>query len=258
MVTDSQVRLLRRKLMQKKTLVAAAAAAGMSERSARTWREGPVPSATKEPRAWRTRVDPFAGVWEAELVPLLERDERRVLEARTVLAELERRHPGGYGEGQLRTLQRRIREWRALHGPEQEVFFEQKHIPGREGAFDFTDAHELGVTISGEAFEHLLFEFVLSYSGWTWSALAFSETFEALSEGLQGALWELGGAPEISRSDNLSAATHEIKRTGGRALTARCCPFVKSCAADVGYLLRAVNSAANSWALGVRWRLAGH
>jgi hypothetical protein len=221
MVTDSQVRLLRRKLMERKTLAAAAAAAGMSERSGRSWKEGPMPSAAKEPRRWRTRLDPFAGVWEGELVPLLERDEERVLEARTVLAELERKHPGGYSESHLRTLQRRMRQWRALHGPEKEVFFEQEHIPGREGAFDFTDATELGVTISREPFEHLLFEFVLSYSGWTWSALAFSETFEALSEGLQGALWELGGVPEISRSDNLSAATHEIKLTGGRALTAR-------------------------------------
>src|SRR5271169_4278058 len=169
MVTDSQVRLLRRKLMQRKTLAAAAAAAGMSERSAGTWQEGPMPSATKEPRSWRTRLDPFIGVWEGELVPLLERDEERVLEARVVLAELERKHPGGYSEAQLRTLQRRMRQWRALHGPEKEVFFEQEHVPGREGAFDFTDAKALGVTIRGEAFDHLLFEFVLSYSGWSWS-----------------------------------------------------------------------------------------
>jgi hypothetical protein len=221
LVTDIQVRLLRRKLMTGKRLIAAAAAAGMSERTGRTWREGPLPSVTKKPRSWRTRPDPFAGVWEGELVPLLELDEKRVLEARTLLAELERRLPGEYGEAQLRTLQRRMREWRALHGPEKEVFFEQAHVAGREGAFDFTDARELEVTVLGEAFEHLLFEFVLSYSGWTWSAVAFSETFEALSEGLQGALWALGGAPQISRSDNLSAATHEIKLTGGRALTTR-------------------------------------
>lgn len=221
MVTDIQVRLLRRKLMTGKTLVGAAAAAGMSERTARTWKEGPLPSATKEPRSWRTRVDPFAEVWESELVPLLDSDEKGVLEGRTLLAQLERKHPGEYSEAQLRTLQRRMREWRALHGPEKEVFFEQEHVPGREGAFDFTDARDLGVTISGETFEHLLFEFVLSYSGWTWSRVAYSESFEALSEGLQGALWALGGAPHVSRSDNLSAATHEIKLTGGRALTAR-------------------------------------
>ncbi len=221
MVTDKQVRLLRTKLMQGKTQVAAAAAASMSERSARSWKEGLLPSLTRRPRTWRTRPDPFAEVWAAELVPLLERDEERVLEARTLLFELEQKYPGQYGERRLRTLQRRMRHWRALHGPEREVFFEQEHVPGREGAFDFTDATDLGVTICGELLEHLLFEFVLSFSGWTWTGLSYSETFEALSEGLQGALWALGGCPGVARSDNLSAATHEIKLTGGRALTAR-------------------------------------
>jgi hypothetical protein len=221
MVTDGQVRLLRRKLMQEKTLVAAAAAAGMSERAARTWKEGPVPSARKTPRHWRTRRDPFAEVWAAELVPLLERDEARILEGRTLLAELEKKHAGRFGDSHLRTLQRRMRDWRALHGPEREVMFPQEHVPGREAAFDFTHGRELGVTICGEAFDHLLFEFVLSYSGWTWACVAYSETFEALSMGLQGALWELGGCTEVARSDNLSAATHELKQTGGRTLTRR-------------------------------------
>lgn len=221
MLTDKQVRLLRKKLMQGKTQVAAAAAASMSERSARSWKEGPLPSLTGRSRTWRTRPDPFAEVWAAEMVPLLERDEERVLEARMLLFELEQKYPGQYDERRLRTLQRRMRNWRALHGPEREVFFEQEHVPGREGAFDFTDATNLGVTICGELFEHLLFEFVLSFSGWTWTGLSYSETFEAMSEGLQGALWELGGCPEVARSDNLSAATHEIKLTGGRALTAR-------------------------------------
>jgi transposase InsO family protein len=221
MVTDSQVRLLRHKLMQGKSQIAAAAAAGMSERSARTWKEGSLPSATKEPRDWRTRLDPFAGVWESELVPLLLEDKKGILEARTLLAELEKKHEGRFSEGQIRTLQRRMRDWRALYGPVREVMFPQEHVPGRECAFDFTHGKELEVTIRGEQFDHLLFECVLSFSGWTWVCVAFSETFEALSMGLQGALWELGGCPEVARSDNLSAATHELKRTGGRTLTRR-------------------------------------
>jgi hypothetical protein len=221
MVTDTQVRLLRRKLMEGKTLVGAAASGGMSERTARRWKEGPLPSATKKPRDWRTRPDPFAAVWNSEVVPLLEKDEDRVLEARTVLGVLDRTHAGEYGESQLRTLQRRMREWRALYGPEREVFFQQEHPPGRECAFDFTDATCLGVTIGGELLEHLLFECVLSFSGTTYVELAYSETFEALSSGLQGALWAWGGCPEVARSDNLSAATHELKLTGGRGLTGR-------------------------------------
>jgi hypothetical protein len=207
--------------MQGKTLVAAAAAAGMCERTAREWKEGLLPSASKTPRHWRTRPDPFAEVWDKELVPLLEQDKKRVLEAKTLLAELEKTRPGAFSEAQLRTLQRRMRDWRALHGPAREVIFPQEHLPGREGCFDFTHAKELGVTIGGEPFDHLLFEFVLSFSGWTWSCLAYSETFEALSMGLQGALWDLGGCPEVARSDNLSAATHELRLTGGRTLTRR-------------------------------------
>lgn len=221
MVTDSQVKLLRRKAMQGKTLVAAAAAAGMCERSARRWKEGLLPSEAKKPRHWRTRADAFVEVWKDELVPLLEKDADRVLEARTLLSQLEKKHPGRFDESQLRTLQRRIREWRALHGPARDVIFPQEHPPGREGCFDFTHVKELGVTICGEPFDHLLFEFVLSYSGWTWSGLAYSETFEALSLGLQSAVWELGGCPEVARSDNLSAATHELKRERGRGLTRR-------------------------------------
>ena len=222
MVSDGQVRLLRKKRMEGKTLVAAAAAAGMAERTARTWlEEGLLPSQTKGPRHWRTRADPFAGVWEAEVVPLLRSDEEGKLQAKTVLAELERKHPGLFEAGQVRTLQRRMRWWRALLGPEKEVMFEQEHVPGREGAFDFTNANELGVTIGGAQFDHLLFEFALSYSGWFTASVAFAETFEALSAGLQGALWELGGSPRIARSDNLSAATHELKVTAGRGLTTR-------------------------------------
>jgi len=221
MVTDEQVRLLRKTRMKGKTQATAAATAGMSERSARTWQAGPLPSEVKKPRSWRTRPDPLERVWTSDLVPLLESDGARALEARTLLWELEKKYPGEYGERVLRTLQRRVRDWRALNGPEKEVYFQQEHVPGREAAFDFTSANALGVMIDGEPFEHLLFELVLSYSGWTWAEVAFSESFEALSHGLQGALWELGGAPEVSRSDNLSAATHELKQTGGRDLTKR-------------------------------------
>lgn len=220
MVTDAQVRLLRKKMAEGKTVAAAAAAAGMSERSAYTWKQGPLPSETKEPRAWRTRPDPFAAVWESEVVPLLRRDETGALEATTVLAELQRRHGDAYGPAQLRTLQRRMQQWRALHGPGKEVMFEQVHPPGREGAFDFTDATELGVTIAGQLFVHLLFQFVLSFSKWRWVGIAFSETFEALVRGLQDALWDLGGVPAVCRSDNLSAATHQIPG-GGRELNRR-------------------------------------
>jgi hypothetical protein len=221
LVSDAQIQLMRRKRMDGKTQAAAAAAAGMSLRTAREWDTGPAPSATKQLRDWRTRPDPFAAVWTSEVEPLLQRDLKGVLEAKIVLEELRTRHPDQFHPGQARTLQRRFREWRALHGPEPEVFFEQIAVPGREAAIDFTHGTDLGVTIAGEPLAHLLFEFVLSYSHWTWVAVAFGETFEALTAGLQGALWALGGVPAVLRSDNLSAATHELKQSNGRDLTRR-------------------------------------
>jgi len=221
MVTDAQVRVLRQKRMEGKTMETAAAAAGMGVRTAQKWQTGSLPSATKRLRTWRTRPDPFSEVWSAEVVPLLQADTKGVLQAVTLLEVLEQKHPGCFGVGQLRTLQRRVRDWRAVQGPEKEVFFQQVHPPGREAQMDFTHATELGVTIRGVLFVHLLFEFVLSHSGWTWACLAFGETFEALSSGLQGAVWELGGAPAVARTDNLSAATHELRRSGGRAFNRR-------------------------------------
>ncbi|MCP4663813.1 MAG: IS21 family transposase [bacterium] len=221
MVTDEQVKLLRRKRMEGKNQEAAAAAAGMSVRTARSWESGPLPSGAKKKRWWRTREDPFEGVWDSDVVPLLKQDKKGELQAKTVMAELMVRHPSRFSGGELRTLQRRVRDWRAVHGPDKEVYFEQEHPPGREAAMDFTHGTELEVTVAGEPLKHLLFVFRLSFSGWVWVCLAFGETFEALVAGLQGALWSLRGRPSVVRHDNLSAATHELKKSRGRSLTKR-------------------------------------
>ena len=185
MVTDQQVVLLRKKLMKGKTLTAAAAAAGMSERSGRNWREGKLPSdKKKQRRRWRTRPDPFEDVWTETIEPLLQIDKDSVLQATTILEWLNRNNPGRFKATQLRTLQRRIRDWRALNGPGKEVYFPQVHPPGREAQVDFTSASKLRVKIAGEDFPHLLFEFVLSFSGWRYVAIARSETFLAFKQGL--------------------------------------------------------------------------
>ena len=207
--------------MEGKSQQGAAAASGMSVRTARTWQRGRLPSEKKGKRRWRTRPDPFAGVWAEEVEPLLRSDVEGALKATTILEWLDERHPGRFSLSQLRTLQRRLRDWRALSGPDREVFFEQEHPPGREAQVDFTHCGELGVTICGEPFGHLLFHFVLSHSGWRYVDIAYGETFAALVKGMQGALWELGGVPEVLRTDNLSAATHELKGSGGRALNER-------------------------------------
>ncbi len=221
MVTDEQVRLLRKKRMEGKTLVAAAAAAGMSERTARAWQDGMLPSETRGDRTWRTRSDPFAEVWVAEVEPLLRADADGGLEAKTIFDKLVTDHPGEFDAGQLRTLQRRVREWRARSGPPREVFFPQEHRPGRMAAVDFTCCNELAVTIAGAPFRHMFFHLVLAFSGWHYIELALGETFEALVRGLQNALFSVGGVPEVLRQDNLSAATHELIKSGGRTLTRR-------------------------------------
>ena len=208
--------------MEGKTQQAAAAASATSERSVRRWQRGGLPSDRKKAgRNWRTRPDPFADVWESDVEPLLGSDPEGELSATTILEWLDERHPGRFGRSQLRTLQRRIRDHRALHGPDREVYFEQEHPPGREAQVDFTHCSELGVTIRGEPFRHLLFHFVLSHSGWSYAQVCFGETFGALVKGLQEALWELGGVPRVVRTDNLSAATHDLKNSSGRALNAR-------------------------------------
>ena len=132
--------------------------------------------------------------------------------------EFGRRYPGRFQAGQLRTLQRRFRDWRALRGADREVYFAQRHHRGEQSQSDFTDMRSLGVTIAGVAFEHLVYHFVLTYSNWESVSRCHTETFEALSEGLQEALWRLGGVPEEHRTDNLSAATHELAKSRGRGL----------------------------------------
>ena len=204
--------------MKGKTQQAAAAASDMSERSVRNWNKGPLPSEKKDRRRKSTRPDPFAGVWAEEVEPLLEADVDRILAAPTVLEWLDERHPGRFNASHLRTLQRRIRDWRALNGPEREVYFEQKHPPGREAQMDFTHCDSLKVTIGGEPFPHMVFEFILSHSGWRYAQICFSETFVALVSGLQGALWELGAAPEVVRSDNLGCCDAQAEGRQGPRL----------------------------------------
>jgi hypothetical protein len=152
---------------------------------------------------------------------MLRRDLHGTLMATTIFDWLEEKYPGRFRGGQLRSLQRRFRDWRAVYGPDQEVFFPQEHPPGREAQLDFTHGDALQVTIAREPFSHLLFEFVLSYSGWRCVDLAMGETLEALVKGLQSSLWEIGGSPEVVKTDNLTAATHELRYSKGRELNTR-------------------------------------
>ena len=196
-----------------------AAKAGFSKATGHRIEDDPrLPSQKKAPRG-RRRPDPLAEVWDGEIVPILK--SAPGIRAIAVLEEIRRRHPE-IAPGIRRTLERRMRMWRALVGPEQDVIFRQEHEPGRLGLSDFTDTSALGVTVAGVVLGHRLYHFRLAFSGFEHAHVVLGgESFVALAEGLQNALWALGGAPREHRSDSLSAAFCNLDRAAQEDLTRR-------------------------------------
>ena len=219
MLDDGRVRELLWLVGQGEPLYRAALRLGTTEKTARRYvRAGRLPSEMTTERTYRTREDPFEEVWP-EVVARLE--DAPELEAKTIFEYLTTEQPETWQEGQLRTLQRRVHDWRVRFGPEREIFFPQLRHPGKQGQSDFTSMNELEITIAGEPFAHLLYHFVLPYSNWEYAEVAFSESFAALSQGMQNAFWTLGARPEEHRTDNLSAATHDLHKEAGRAFNDR-------------------------------------
>ena len=207
------------KFRQTDTLPVAAAKASISRATAfRFERDGRVPPHQETPRG-RRRADPLSDIFEAEVVPMMKAASG--LRSVAIFQELQRRHPD-MPEGIRRTLERRIRAWRALHGAEQDVIFRQVHEPGRMGLSDFTDMADLAVTIAGAPLEHRLYHFRLAYSGFEHAHVILGgESFVALAEGLQNALWAIGGSPREHRSDSLSAAFRNLNKDVREDLTRR-------------------------------------
>ncbi len=204
MVSDGQVKELRRLLMSGKSLAFSARMTEMSDKTARDYRDDErLPSQRKRARDYRTRPDPFAEIWP-EVQQRLE-DEPR-LKAHTLFGWLQQTHPGKFPDSTRRTFERRVSKWQALFGPDKPVMFPQLHHPGRLAASDFTVCNSLEVKIAGARFDHTLFHCVLTYSNVESVSLCFSESFESLSTGIQKAFWEFGGTPQRHRSDSLSAA----------------------------------------------------
>jgi hypothetical protein len=138
------------------TTAAASAKAGFSTATGYRIKSDPrLPSQKKAPRK-RRRPDPLADIWDAEIVPML--TAASDLRAIAIFEEMRRRHPGLL-PGVRRTLERRIRTWRAVNGPERDVIFRQEHCPGRLGLSDFTDMGDLAVSIAGEPLSHRLYHF---------------------------------------------------------------------------------------------------
>ena len=195
---------------KEKTLTMAAAKAGMSRNPARKYlKSGKLPSESRSERTWRTRPNPYESVWP-EIEGILKQSP--TVEATTIFDHLNRIYEGKFEEGQLRTLQRRLKQWRAHYGELKEVMFPQNHEPGHQAQSDFTFMNSLGVTIAGQPFPHMLYRFVLTYSNWETTTLCFGESFESLTLGLQNAIWELGAIPSEHRTDRLSAVVNNLKK----------------------------------------------
>jgi transposase InsO family protein len=217
-ITDHQMRLYM-KFRQTDTPPVAAAKASFSPSTAYRIESDPrLPSQKKGVRG-RRRPDPLADIFAAEVVPMLKVTPG--LRPVAIFEEMLRRHPD-LGAGIRRTLERRIQAWRAVHGDEQEIIFRQTHEPGRVGLSDFTDMGEFDVTVAGAPLDHRLYHFRLAYSGFEHAHVVLGgESFVALAEGLQNALWSLGGAPREHRTDSLSAAFCNLDRNAQDDLTRR-------------------------------------
>jgi Mu transposase-like protein len=217
-VTDHQMRLFM-KFRQADTVPVAAARAGFSAATGYRIAADPQLPSSKEALRGRRRPDPLAAIFEAEIVPMLTSSPG--LRAVAVFEEMVRRHPE-LGAGVRRTMERRVRAWRALHGPEQEVIFRQTHEPGRMALSDFTDMSDLGVIVAGAPLDHLLYHLRLPWSGFEHvRVIQGGESFVALAAGLQDALWSLGGCPREHRSDSLSAAFRNLDADARTDLTRR-------------------------------------
>lgn len=202
-ITQRQESLYMSQRQQGKNQETAAAKADISERSGRRIEKGEWQSSSEE-RHWRTREDPLEAIWEAELLPLLKQEPE--LTGLTLWEFLEDEHPGKFLYSVLRTLQRRVKHWKATQGPDKVVIFRQSVPAGLQGLSDFSHPNT-EITIEGKIFKHLLYQFRFAYSGWRYLQIVQGgESYSALSEGLQSALWRAGGSPIEHRTDSLSAA----------------------------------------------------
>lgn len=196
----------------------AAAKADISVRSGSRIEHGTHQPQSERPHDWRTRADPLATVWQSELLPMLERQPQ--LQAITLFEHLQQQYPGQYGRSILRTLQRRVQQWKATGGPPKPVMFSLEHRPGEMGLSDFTHFKQAEITIKGQPFAHLLYHYRLAYSGWQYvQVVQGGESFIALSEGLQNALHRCGGCPIEHRTDSLSAAYRNLNHRSEADLT---------------------------------------
>ena len=217
MKTDREVRKLMDELNNGQGIEAAARAAAMCDNTARRYRDaGQLPSEMKPPnRSWRTRKDPFHPDDWAWVVSRLRSPVGNKLQAKALFEAMRTRDDAvvHYADGGLRSFQRKVRRWRAQHGPEKEIFFPQEHRPGEALQTDWLCGKRFLVTLADEIFEHKLVHTTLPCSNWRSVRVCRSESLSSLKDGVQAALRKLGRRAEWHQTDQSSAATHQ-KGTG--------------------------------------------
>ena len=226
-INKQQVKIyMNHKANRKLTQAVCAAKSWFSERSARTINAGLHHTQhSKKVRNYKTRTSPIDKAWKDELEPMLQANPD--LQPTTLFIHLGRTYIDSnnrpiYDPSCLRTLQRKVANWRATHGNGQDIIIPQTHIPGKQGLSDFTDMSALNILINNKPFKHILYHFRLVYSKWSYvKVIRTGESFQALSEGLQEALIELGGSPEEHRTDSLSAAYKNITNETKEDITQR-------------------------------------
>jgi hypothetical protein len=171
-----------------------------------------MPYELKGERYWKTRSNVFEPVW-SEIESMLIKAPG--LQSKTILTHLISKQPNQFNDSHERTLQRLLRKWRASHGSNHDVIFNQTIRAGRQSQSDYTSMNEMNISIKGDRLEHLLFHFVLPYSRWEFVSICYSESFDSLSKGYEDAVWALGYVAPEHRTDNLSAASKRVgnKRT---------------------------------------------
>lgn len=210
MIKETQYRKLLKVFNSSGEISMSSLKSGMTRKTGSKYlKAGKGPSAMKKPHTWRTRQDPFIDVKE-EINTML--DNADDLEALTIFEYLQEKYPGKFQDGQLRTLERRIRLWKIENQSSNLLSIPQVHQPGKLMELDWTCMNQLKITIDGQLFKHKLCHTVLTYSNWEWAEIAYSENFLSLKKAFQSTVFRLGAVPETLQMDNSSTATHNVKK----------------------------------------------
>lgn len=211
MVTDHQVLALWKEFKKTKVVKISALRTGMDRKTAAKYiNQSILPSETIKDRIWKTHNDKLESIW-AKAEEFLNVSPE--IEAKALFEHLLENYPDKIMASQLRTFQRRVKQWRTKHGDNQEVYFDQITTPGKQAQLDWLDMNKFAIEINGQLFKHKLCHFTLNHSNTESATICRSESILSIKKGLRDFLYRVvGKAPQILQVDNSSAATHRPEK----------------------------------------------